>query len=198
MLLQSDFRVVLIDGSAKPFDLLERIGQILPYPNRTIDLIVVTDPRAENVAGLRGVLTHYRVAHVLDVGVEYPSATYAGWRADCRSRRIPVDALRTGASVRIGPVSIRALGPDGVDPRPQDSAGVLQITGPGIDVLDAGVASRREQLESVFRPIGLTAKTLVFDGKQGLDRNFLKAVRPVATYRLTGQSKPRRIASPRA
>ncbi|HEX6509221.1 MAG TPA: ComEC/Rec2 family competence protein, partial [Chloroflexota bacterium] len=71
LLLQSGGRTALIDGSAKPLAFLEALGSQLEYNTRTIDVVVVTDPRASTIAGLQAVLAHYQIGEVLDVGAEY-------------------------------------------------------------------------------------------------------------------------------
>jgi competence protein ComEC len=174
MLLQSGGMSALIDGSNHPFALLERLGSLLPYRSRSIDLIVVTDPRSGNVSGLQAVLQHYVVGEVLDVGAEYPTGTYASWRADLRARHIPVYALRTGASVTLGASSLTTLGPDAVYPKPQDSAGLVRIKLPHRTVLLATGADRREEHEAVFRGVALHADTAVVGPRS--DSAFLQAV----------------------
>jgi competence protein ComEC len=182
MLLRSSSMTALIDGSKQPFELLVALGDTLPYQTRTIDLVIVTDPRANNIAGLTAVLQHYRIGEVLDVGAQYPSATYARWRVELRSRHIPVYALRTGAAVTVGKADVVALGPDALYPLPQDSAGMLRVTLDRHTYLIATAASLREQREAIFRPIHLRSDVLVIDGKQDPDPAFLAAVRPSLTY----------------
>jgi len=174
MLLRSGGMTALIDGSNHPFTLLERLGSMLPFDTHVIDLIVVTDPRSANVSGLESVLQHYRIGEVLDVGAEYPSATYARWRAELRAARIRVYALRTGVSIALGTSRLTVIGPDAANSRPQDSAGMLRIAFPGQQLLLASAADVREQHEAVFRAIPLRANTLVEGGKQ--DAAFVHAV----------------------
>jgi len=187
ILLRSGGMTVLVDGSSKPFTLLERLGAVLPYQVRTIDLVVVTDPRAANIAGLQAVLDHYEVSEVLDGGAEYPSTTYAQWREELRQRDIPVYALRAGISVQLGDVGLSALGPDGLYPNPKDCIGMLRLSIHHRTVLLAGAASPREQLEAVFRPVQLRADVLVLGGKGQYVPAFLRAVRPDTVLTVGGR-----------
>jgi beta-lactamase superfamily II metal-dependent hydrolase len=182
ILLQSRGMTALIDGSPQPFVLLERLGEALPANMHSIDLMIVTDPRAGNISGLQEVLRHYRIEEVLDVGAEYPSVTYARWRADLRSRRIPAYALRTGAATKVGAATITALGPDNLYPNTHDCIGLLRITMNSRSYLLAGAASRREQLEAIFRPIHLRSNVLVIVGKSGYESRFVLEVRPSSSY----------------
>jgi beta-lactamase superfamily II metal-dependent hydrolase len=177
MLLQSGDHSVLIDGSSRPFRLLERLGAELPYDSHGIDAVIVTDPRASNVAGLRAVVQHYHVGEVLDVGVEHPSSTYASWRGDLRALRVPVFALRTGVTMRIGGITIRAVAPDGLRYRAQDSAAMVRVDARANRVMLAGIASEQEQHEAVFQANYLHADVLVAPGS-GCDAAFLRQVSP--------------------
>jgi competence protein ComEC len=174
LLLQSNGTTALIDGSNQTFALKERLGSLLPFDTHAIDLIVVTDPRSSNVSGLEAVLQHYRIGEVLDVGVEYPTTTYARWRADLRAAHVPVYALRTGASVALGAARLTVLGPDALYPKPQDSAGILRLALPRRAFVLAAAADVREQHEAVFRGVRLNADTLVLGVRQ--DNSFVRAV----------------------
>jgi beta-lactamase superfamily II metal-dependent hydrolase len=176
VLVQSDGMAALIDGSSRPFQLLEALGSTLPFTRHAIALVVVTDPRAGNTGALDAVLAHYRVGEVLDVGVEYPDSSYARWRADLRARGVPVMALRTGATARVGAVTLTALGPDGVSPDPRNSIGLLRLTTAGTSILLAGSSSAREQLEAVFRPVKLGSQILV--APVHVQSDFLRAANP--------------------
>lgn len=67
---------VLIDGGPDA-GILRRLGSVMPFYDRTIDLIVLTHPHADHVLGLVDVLKRYRVKAVLTAEVVYPSAAYA-------------------------------------------------------------------------------------------------------------------------
>ena len=194
-LLQTHGETVLIDGAPHPLAYLEALGTTLPYSAHTIDLIVVTDPRASNVAALSGVLAHYRVRSVLDrqvrdrlgraveggdppLGVEYPSLGYGQWRDALRAAHVPVYALRTGAFVRLSGARVDALGPDAVCGIPRDCIGLLRLSLPGRTFLVAGAASRRELEEAVFRPVTLEGNVLVEGAAADTPKDFVDAVGP--------------------
>lgn len=174
LLLQSSSKTVLIDGSPRPLQLLQALGKTLGL-QRSIDVVIVTDPRS-NVAGLLEVLRHYTVGEVLDTGCEYPTATYARWRAALRARGIPRFALRTGTTFRVGSTGISALGPDALYGTPQDSIGLLRVEMPDRRLLLIGSASAREQTEAVFRPVSLKADVLVMDRGVSPPAGFLRHV----------------------
>lgn len=180
MLVRGGSQTVLIDGSKHPFTLLERLGSEMPWDQHAIDAIIITDPRATNTSGDVAVLAHYRVRTVYDVGIEYPSGTYARWRALLRSDHVAFHFWSTRESLVAGGIHIRSIGPDAIYPNPKDSMGLLRVTVDGRSILLVGAASPREQLEAVFRPVKLRSGTLIANGP--LDPTFARAVSAGVTY----------------
>lgn len=188
-LLRVGPHLVLIDGAKQPYRYLERLGQ-LTGTGRVIDAIVVTDPRATHIAALAAVAARYRVGEVLDVGSQYPSATYARWRAELRARHIRSYSLRTGARLLVGSATLTALGPDALYPNPRDCTGLLRLEDGRRRIVLIGAASRREQLEALFRPVDLHASILVAD--------TTKPVLPAFRRRVGGTLWPESAARPSA
>jgi competence protein ComEC len=67
---------LLIDGGPDPDLLLRRLGERLPWWQRHVDIMVLTHPHQDHVAGLVPALERYRVGLVLDTGRDYPNPTY--------------------------------------------------------------------------------------------------------------------------
>lgn len=68
-------QTVLIDGG--PSDsVLERLGSVMPYFDRDLDLVILTHPHADHLDGLVEVLKRYEVGMVLFGGVDYDSSVY--------------------------------------------------------------------------------------------------------------------------
>jgi competence protein ComEC len=68
--------VALIDGGPDPDLLLQRIGRALPWWQRRIDVVILTHPHEDHVAGLPAVLERYQVRLVLDPARAYPNPSY--------------------------------------------------------------------------------------------------------------------------
>lgn len=68
---------ILIDGGPDSA-VLERLGEVLPYWDRSIDLIVLTHPHADHIRGLDDVLKNYQVNEVLETDLknETPEESY--------------------------------------------------------------------------------------------------------------------------
>jgi len=182
LLVQSVGNTMLIDGSSKPMALLERLGAALPTNAHEIGSIVVTDPRASNVAALREVLRHYRVGEVLDVGAQYPSLLYAQWRHDLRRRAFPAFALRAGARVTVGRVQVVALAPDATCSLPIRCSGVVRLDLPGTPMVVATGAGSRQQHELVFNSGLRTVGEVVLHSADGYDAAFAQSLRGARVF----------------
>lgn len=68
-------RQVLIDGGPADGGLLRRLPKVLPWYDRTIDVVMPTHPDADHIAGLIGVLSRYRVSYIVHSDVEGDTAT---------------------------------------------------------------------------------------------------------------------------
>jgi competence protein ComEC len=67
---------MLIDGGPDRDLLLRRLGERLPWWRRRIDVMILTHPHEDHVAGLVAALERYEVGLILDTGRDYPNPTY--------------------------------------------------------------------------------------------------------------------------
>lgn len=63
---------LLIDGGPNG-QVLRALGEVMPFYDRTLDLVLATHPDADHIAGLPEVFERYEVAGVIDSG--FPAAT---------------------------------------------------------------------------------------------------------------------------
>ena len=80
---------VLVDGGPEQ-KVLEELGEVMPFLDRRIDLMVLTHPHADHVMGLVQVLKRYEVKAVLFSGVNYESSIYEAFLAEIRRQGIPL------------------------------------------------------------------------------------------------------------
>jgi competence protein ComEC len=88
-------RVILVDGGPSPAALLAHLASRLGLAERTIDLVVLTHPHEDHVAGLVAVVERYRVGQVVEGAVAYQGPGAERWRAILAQRQVPA---HTGAS----------------------------------------------------------------------------------------------------
>jgi len=67
---------ILIDGGPDPQKINLELSKKLPFWDRTIDLMISTQPQADHITGLVEVLQRYKVKQVLEPGVPYNSLIY--------------------------------------------------------------------------------------------------------------------------
>ena len=70
---------ILIDGGPDS-TILEKLSQEMPFYDRTIDLIILTHPEHDHMAGLIEVLKNYKVDSILWTGVLRETAEYKEWQ----------------------------------------------------------------------------------------------------------------------
>ena len=66
---------ILIDGGPSSV-ILEKLGAQMPFWDRTIDLVILTHPEHDHIAGLIEVLKRYKVENILWTGVLRDTAEY--------------------------------------------------------------------------------------------------------------------------
>ncbi len=71
-------RQVLIDGGSDSL-ILEKLGKEMPFWDRTIDLIILTHPEHDHMAGLLEVLKRYEVENILWTGAVRDTAEFREW-----------------------------------------------------------------------------------------------------------------------
>ena len=182
---------ILIDGGPDPQEINLELSEQLPFWDRTIDLVVCTQPHADHVTGLIDVLQRYRVKRVLDPGVPYDSAIYQEWLRLIEDREIEYSIARSGQEIDLGNgIKIEVLNPpeslwEGTGDDVDNNGVVLRLSWGQVSFLFT--ADIREEAE--FELIGQRANlrsTVLKVAHHGSDtstsQQFLAAVAPeVAT-----------------
>jgi len=70
---------ILIDGGPGSV-ILEKLGREMPFWDRTIDLVILTHPDHDHLAGLIEVLRRYRVKNILWTGVVKDTVLFREWQ----------------------------------------------------------------------------------------------------------------------
>ncbi|MDO8183554.1 MAG: ComEC/Rec2 family competence protein [bacterium] len=71
---------VLIDGGPGR-GVLRALGEVMPWSDKTLDLVIATHPDADHIGGLPAVLERYEVAGVMDNGQPSNTQIYRTWQA---------------------------------------------------------------------------------------------------------------------
>ena len=133
---------MLVDGGPDPDRLLIVLDARLPAWDRRIDLVVLTHPHEDHVAGLALLLERYRVRTVAEVGMRGPGPGYAAF--DDALDRLAIDRRRlvAGDRLRLDAATVDVRWPArGVVPTepPDTGTGINNVSA----VLDLHFGSRR-------------------------------------------------------
>jgi competence protein ComEC len=103
---------ILIDGGPSPRAIDLELSKKLPFWDRTIDLVILTEPQADHMAGLIEVLNNYKVLQAFEPGIAYDSTTYHQWLNLVESQKITYKIARAGQQIELGDgIKIEVLHP---------------------------------------------------------------------------------------
>lgn len=103
---------ILIDGGPDPDRLLIALDEELPPWDRRLDLVVLSHPHEDHVAGLALLLARYQVGGVAEPGMIGPGPGYRAWSAALDAQGRPHGVLRTGDTLVLGDLRLSVLWPD--------------------------------------------------------------------------------------
>lgn len=91
---------MLIDGG-KGRAVLRQLGSMMPFFDRSIDVVLATHPDEDHIGGLPEVFDRYRIGSYLDPGLNDQSATYETIIHAVQMRHIPHTVARTGMRITL-------------------------------------------------------------------------------------------------
>jgi competence protein ComEC len=107
---------MLVDGGPDPELTLRRIGANLPFFARRIDLLVLTHPHQDHVAGLVDVLDRFRIGAILQAGIGYENPSFERLLADADRTATPVVIARAGQRIALDATTdVRVLYPSAAE-----------------------------------------------------------------------------------
>jgi competence protein ComEC len=89
---------VLIDGGPDS-TVLEKLGNEMPFWDRTIDLVILTHPDFDHVSGLIEVLKNYKVENILWTGVVGEGPEYQEWKKELENEKARVVIAQEGEKI---------------------------------------------------------------------------------------------------
>lgn len=189
-------RQMLVDGGPDR-TILRRLGEVMPFYDRTIDLVVVTHPDADHLAGLVEVLKKYKVGGILETGMPCETVLCAEW-ARIKSKEDPmVNYGNLGEEVVVEDgVRLLVLNPfferdDQKGAARNNGALVLKLLyGPQSVLLTADIEA---QIENKLRVSGVDLradflKIAHHGSKTSTTGDFLKAVDPRVAFIEVGKN----------
>jgi len=101
---------ILIDGGDGR-DILNKLGEHLPFYDRKIELVVMTHPDKDHLGGLVEVLKYYEVGQILETGIKCDKVICEEWDRLIKEKNIPVEYAEFGQRIRTGSMELAILYP---------------------------------------------------------------------------------------
>ena len=193
---------LLVDGGPDPDRLLVELDRRIPPWDRRIDVVVLSHPHEDHVAGLALLLDRYRVERVLEPGMRGPGPGYAAWLERVgRPGRAVHASIAAGDRLSVDEIGLSVLWPirGQVPAEPSD-------TGTGINnvsvVLLGSIGDRRfllagdveEEVDPTLLGVGLPRLDLLKVAHHGsrtaTTEEFVSAVRPRVAVASAGAGNP--------
>ncbi|MBL7142157.1 MAG: MBL fold metallo-hydrolase [Candidatus Pacebacteria bacterium] len=99
---------ILIDGGPGSA-VLEKLGEKMPFWDRTIDLLILTHPHDDHLSGFIKVLENYEVENVLWTGVLMETSIFEKWQEAIKETKVYI--AQSGQKVIAGIVVLEILYP---------------------------------------------------------------------------------------
>lgn len=114
MIVTPDGKQIVIDGGEEPTLLLREIGEVMPFWDRSLDLVVVTHPDQDHLGGLPELLSRYEVATIIESGDTPDTNLYQAWQSAIQREGVDSLLAPAGQQLELGNgVTLEILAPRG-------------------------------------------------------------------------------------
>jgi len=93
---------ILIDGGPGSA-ILEKLGKEMPFWDRTIDLVILTHPERDHMAGLLEVLKRYKVENILWTGIVRDTQEFKEWEKAIEEEKANIKIAQSGQKITVLP-----------------------------------------------------------------------------------------------
>ena len=186
ILIQAPKGEVLIDGGPGR-QVLEELGEEMPFFDRKIELVIMTHPDADHINGLVEVLKNYQVDEVMETGVANNNKGYQEWQKLIEEKKIKDTIVKKGDKIDLGEgVELNIVWPE-VDLKEQknentnDTSIVNFLNWGDIDVVLTGDAETPVLDKIAEENPGIDIEILKqphHGSKNGISQKFLETFKP--------------------
>ncbi|MEI6379057.1 MAG: ComEC/Rec2 family competence protein [Candidatus Falkowbacteria bacterium] len=172
---------ILIDGGPDSSS-QARLGEVLPWYARTIDLLILTHPHDDHVAGLIKIVSDYRVLQAASASATSTSPAFLSWLRIVNASQQQVVRLVKGQNIPLGPkCNLQVLWADDGQSANNSSA-VLKYTCGEFSVLLMGDLEEKEERKMLAELKGQLSARVLKVAHHGSDlatsQDFITAVGP--------------------
>lgn len=101
---------ILIDGGPKNL-VIEELTKVMPFFDKSIDLVVLTHPHADHLDGLIEVLKRFKVSAVLMTGIDYKSPNYDEFLNEIDKQGVEIFIAESISDFKFGSVLLDVIYP---------------------------------------------------------------------------------------
>lgn len=180
-----DGRDALVDGGPNK-DVLSELGEVMPYWDHDLDLIILTHNHSDHLAGVVEVLERYEVKEVWISGALHTSDLYLNFLETMKEKGIQPKIVQTGYSKEFAGVGVEIIFPldnwEGKRPNNQHDADVVSrfqygqnsvlITGDLEEIQEQAILKSNQNIKADI------LKVPHHGSDNGLVKPFLEAVAP--------------------
>lgn len=177
---------VLIDGGPDN-KVLTKLSQVMPFFDKTIDLVLLTHAHADHVAGLVGVLERYDIENIVMTNSLYDSGQFRSWLDGVSNEGAKIAEALAGRKIDLGNgVELIILYPfipqDESKPKdPNEISVVAMLKYKDFEVLLTGDLEQKQEEEILRNNLNINSDVLKIGhhgSKTSTSGNFLKAISP--------------------
>lgn len=174
---------ILIDGGPDR-RVLEELGKVMPFYDRSLDLVILTHPHLDHAGGLLEVLKNYEVGEFMDGGDSYYLAEYGELKKMIEEKKIKYEIAHRGLKISLDRgISLLILTPSRLvkSDNPHDNNVASRLSYGKIDFLLMGDAEKGEELGLVQSNDNLESEVLKVGhhgSKTSSNPLFLEKVKP--------------------
>ncbi|MCK4525236.1 MAG: MBL fold metallo-hydrolase, partial [Candidatus Andersenbacteria bacterium] len=167
-------------------NILDKLGEHLPFYDRKIELVIMTHPDKDHIGGLVEVLKYYEVEQILETGIKCEKAICEEWDKLIEEKNIPVKYAEFGQRIKAGNIEMAVLYPfenlkDEEVKNSNDASIVLRLLNNDKSFLLTGDAGFPVENDLISQNINLESRILKVShhgSKYGTSNEFLKSVKP--------------------
>lgn len=98
--IEKDGNQILVDGGRNK-KVLRELSKVMPFYDRSIDLVIATHPDADHIGGLPDVLENFNVGLVMEPGADSDTAIYAEFERRVEEKGLQKILARRGMRIMI-------------------------------------------------------------------------------------------------
>lgn len=106
-----DQQDILIDGGPDA-TILTKLGKVMPFFDRKIELIILSHPHADHLAGLIDVIDRYEIGKIIWTKVKCKTHVCQRWQEEILQKNISQEKVKAGEAIDFGKISFNFFYPE--------------------------------------------------------------------------------------